>query len=362
MLEMVKEYPNWNDWCWQYDNSYHTVGEIKRFIKADNLEQSFIKDLDSRYISLTPYMLYTILNTEKEHRNALQKQFMPLVNNTGFTFTEKDSLKEEEACVVPNLIRKHLNRVALLVNNYCACYCQFCTRQRIMCNPTAVKYDLSDAIKYIRTHPEIQDVLITGGDPFLEETKAIEQLLQKLHDINHVKIVRFSTRLPITLPMRFDYELINILCKYSPIYVNIHINHLAEITEQSKTAILNLANAGIPLGSQTVLLRGINNNVNTLQELFEQLVRIKVKPYYLYQCDRVQGCEDYITSIDEGIKTINELHYRMSGFAVPRYVIDTPKMGKLIAGPTNIESINKKTIHFSNHNNEIYKYEVIEHE
>jgi len=358
MFEKIKINSNWNNWQWQYKNSFCTIEEIKKYINIDKIEPNTFKNTGYTPISVTPYMLYTITNMDAENANSLLKQFIPFAEHSKYKFSEIDSLKENKACVAPNLIRKHRNRVALLVNRCCACYCQFCTRQHITRYHKNKKHHIKSALDYIHKNEEISDILITGGDPLLEETVSIDSLLHKLYSISHIRIIRIGTRIPITMPMRINSELINILCKYPTLYINIHINHPAEITAQSKAAILSLANAGIPLGGQSVLLRGINNSVEILQKLFEQMIEIKVKPYYLYQCDKAPGCEKFIVSPTEGIKIINELNGRLSGFAVPKFVVDTPKAGKLVAGPTNTLYSKDHGILFSDHDGKSFWYEI----
>lgn len=343
----------WMDWKWQLTNAFHTAGTIKEYIELPEFTA------ESEYIALTPYMLDTIVQAKPEHQAALIKQFIPIIANGNFYFSEIDSLNEAGASVAENLVRKHKNRVALIATSCCACFCQFCTRREIVYRSKNKNHMLQDALKYIRAHPEINDVLITGGDPLILDTPVLEQLLEKLYAIEHIRVMRIGTRAPITLPMRVNAELIDMLLKYSPLYINIHVNHPAEITSESEKAILSLANAGIPLGSQSVLLKGINDDAIILHELYERLVRIKVRPYYLYQCDKMCGCENFYVPITEGIKIINELNYNLSGLAVPRYVVDSPDLSKLTIGPNNIHNMYADKIEFTNHEGQLYEYDIM---
>jgi lysine 2,3-aminomutase len=262
-------------------------------------------------------------------------------------------LNEQHYEIVNSVIQKYENRVAILTNNCCASFCQFCTRQRLM-NAQNQLFDLSEEFEYINKNSEIHDVLLTGGDPLTMKNSYIKQILDKLSDIRHVDIIRIGTRVPVTLPMRIDQQLIDTLCQYPALYMNIHVNHPDEITEESIKAICLLTNAGIPLGSQSVLLKHINDDADTLQKLFESLVKLKIKPYYLYQCDQENGCEYFIVSPFRGIELINNINGRLSGLAVPRYVVDTPDMGKLVLAPCNIKSANATQLYLENYKKEMF--------
>lgn len=280
-------------------------------------------------LHLTPYMDELIKNT---HSTALHRQFIPHTSACDFRFLD-DYLREDEYMPIPNLIHRYRSKAVIIATNQCACYCQFCTRQRITRSGEISLDNLEKILAYVKKHSEIEDVLITGGDPLILNTNRISSILREIEEIDSVKVMRIGTRIPITLPQRMTSELIEVLKTFKCLYINIHINHPDELTSDSKKAILSLANAGIPLGSQTVLLKGINDDYNILKDLFCQLVQIKVKPYYLYQCDQVHGCEDFIVDIHRGIELINKLCNQISGFAVPKFVVDTPKMGKVVLAP-----------------------------
>jgi lysine 2,3-aminomutase len=340
---------DWENWLWHIDNAIKNEDELKKHLILNKSEQlAFQKNIEPR-LFITPYILALI---EANGKNSpLRKQFLPYIGKKHIEHFSNDVLHEESAYVTPHLIHKYKNRVALLVNNACANYCQFCTRQRIT-RYNLGKYTINNlalALEYIKNNTLINDVLVTGGDPLLLKTEDIAKLLDTLFLIKHIKIIRIGTRIPITLPMRVDNGLVSMLRKYSPLYINIHINHISEITEQSERAILALADAGIPLGSQSVLLHGINDNINTLKELFERLLQIKVRPYYLYQCDEVKGCENFIVSPLKGIKLVNDLCGLISGLAIPRYVLDTPgNFGKLTLAPCFLNETSEKTLSINN--------------
>lgn len=305
---------------------------------TDNLSNSRQK------LHLTPYMDELIKNTNSR---ALQKQFLPnnQVNNYQFS---QDYLREDKYMPVPNLIHRYKSKAVILATNQCACYCQFCTRQRIT-NRNEINLDnLDEILDYVKKHSEIEDILVSGGDPLILSTDTIVTILQEIEKINSVKIIRIGTRIPITLPQRINTELISELKNFNHLYINIHINHPDELTLDSRNAILLLANAGIPLGSQSVLLKGVNDDYDILKSLFQQLIQIKVKPYYLYQCDKIQGCEDFIVDIRKGIDIINKLCNQISGFAVPKFVVDTPEMGKMVLAPCSIADIDEEIFCLSN--------------
>lgn len=311
--------------------------------------QNSITDSSSIYerkLYLSPYMDELIKRT---HSAALQKQFIPQLSSYDFQFSD-DYLREDEYMPIPNLIHRYESKALIIATNQCACYCQFCTRQRITRKDDNSPDNFKNILNYIRKHSEIMDVLITGGNPFILSTRKIINLLKEIEKINSVKIIRIGTRIPVTLPQRINEELIGALKTVNHLYINIHVNHPDELTSESKNAILSLANAGIPLGSQSVLLKGINDDYDVLKKLFLQLIQLKVKPYYLYQCDKVHGCENFMVDIRKGISMINKLCNQISGFAVPKFVVDTPEMGKMVLAPGSIVKTDGDIFYLSNRN------------
>ena len=348
---------DWEDWSWHIDNAIHDVEELEKYLVLNETERLALRKEIGTRIFITPYML-SLLETDREN-GPLRKQFLPCVKKEHSLYFSNDVLHEEAACVTPHLIHKYKNRVALLAYSTCANYCQFCTRQRITKHSFGkpIMHDLAMALEYIKKNTSINDVLITGGDPLLMKTEHLAKLLEELYQINHIKIIRIGTRIPITLPMRINNELVSMLSRYSPLYINIHINHVSEITKQSERAILALANIGIPLGSQSVLLHSINDNIDTLKELFERLLQIKVKPYYLYQCEEVAGCENFIVHPSRGIKLLNDLCGMISGLAIPRYIIDTPGcFSKLTLAPRFVKEISDETLYIDDGYGNIFLY------
>jgi len=309
----------------QIKNSIQDIGVLSHLLTLTDNELT-----TATKIRLTPYILQLITNDKS---CAIRRQFIPFAGCAQREFSD-DYLREECFTPIKNLVHKYPNKAIYIATNQCACYCQFCTRQRIIQSNAPYQENLHEVIRYLRAHEEINDLLVTGGDPLMLETERLTDILDAISDLKHIKVLRIGTRIPLTMPMRVDSCLIDALKQYSNLYVNIHVNHISELTGPSKNALLRLANAGIPLGSQTVLLRGVNDDKDTLKELFEELVSIKVKPYYLYQCDKVKGCEPYVADIKKGIDIINDLSHTMSGFAVPKFVVDTPEFGKLVLAPS----------------------------
>lgn len=339
-----------DNWREQIRNSITKTEDLCQYISLSEDEKLA---LQNKKFQITPYMMKLI--TQYDQNDVLRKQFIPFCNDSTFYYSA-DYLNELKFQPVPNLIHKYKNRVIITITNKCACYCQFCTRQRLTYYDYHLGFDKEKILNYIQENTAINDVLITGGDPLMMETNELIALIDSIERINNVKVIRIGTRIPITLPMRIDDELVNALQKYNNLYINIHVNHPSELTLESRNAILNLANAGIPLGSQSVLLKGINDNAVTLKKLFEELICIKVKPYYLYQCDKVRGCEGYITDPHKGIMLINQLSTEISGFALPKFVIDTPEAGKMILAPCNLADCQSNAIYMKMEHKDIIYY------
>lgn len=336
-----------NNWKEQIKSCITQVEQISQYI---TLTESEYEAMENKKFQITPYMMRLIAETDCEE--ALRKQFVPFNDSTSYKYSA-DYLNELKFQPIPNLIHKYKNRVIIIATNKCACYCQFCTRQRVTCRKQYGYFDKGKILDYIKQNREINDVLITGGDPLILETHTIVSLIDSLSEIDHIKVIRIGTRIPITLPMRIEDELVNALRKYKNLYINIHINHPVELRPESRNAISRLVNAGIPIGSQTVFLKGINDNLETLRCLFEELISIKVKPYYLYQCDKVSGCESFISNPQKGISIINTLSQEISGFAVPKFVIDTPEAGKMILAPCHLQNLSKDAVYMKTINRDI---------
>lgn len=268
-------------------------------------------------------------------------QAVPSVNELADLAGYDDPLGEEALSPVPNLVHRYDNRVLWLVSDECAVHCRFCTRKRRWGVSSPLTDELlQEGLRYIRRNTRVKDVLLSGGDPLLLAPSRLELILAALRKIPQVEIIRIGTRVPCALPQRVTKKLAGMLAKFHPLYVNVHFNHPRELTEESRMACLKLVQAGIPLGSQTVLLRGVNDDAHTLKDLFEGLLRIRVRPYYLMQMDLTRGTAHFRTSVSTGLKILNTLRNRISGIALPHYVIDLPGgYGKIPLTPNHVESI-----------------------
>lgn len=322
-------FKDWNNWIWQMQNRIETVDDLKKYIDLTMEEEKGIrKCLDTLRMAITPYYLSLIEPNDPD--DPIRKQAIP----TSFELEHancdcEDPLHEEADSPVPGLTHRYPDRVLLLITDQCAMYCRHCTRRRFAGqNDQGLPMEQIDrAIEYIEKNPVIRDVLISGGDPLLMSDYNLEQIIKKIRKIPHVEIIRIGTRTPVVMPQRITPSLVTMLKKYHPIWINTHFNHPKEITPESKRACEMLANAGIPLGNQTVLLRGVNDCLHIMKKLMHELVMIRVRPYYIYQCDLSMGIKHFRTKVSKGIEIIEGLRGHTSGFAVPTFVIDAPGGG-----------------------------------
>jgi lysine 2,3-aminomutase len=303
---------------------------------------------------INPYFLKLI----QSPGDPIWKQAVPDIAELNDSVCEDDPLDEENLSPVPNLVHKYPDRVLFLVSNKCAMYCRFCTRKRKVGTDkmNITPKTLIAGYDYLRQHPEIREVLISGGDPLLLQDKEIAEILQCLRSIPSIEIIRIGTRVPSVLPMRITNELVTILKSYHPLYINTHFNHPNEITQESSLACTMLADAGIPVGCQTVLLKGVNDDVETLKKLFLGLLRIRVKPYYLFQADLTKGTNHFRTSTATGIAIMRQLYGHISGMAIPTYALDGPKgAGKIPLSPEYILQ-KGETLIFENYKGRVCSY------
>jgi lysine 2,3-aminomutase len=319
----------WNDWRWQLRHRLNTVDELRQLIHLTPEEEQGVGTQQRFRLAVTPY--FASLMDPEDPTCPIRRQVIPtkreLMGLQPGVIT--DSLNEEAHSPVPGLVHRYPDRVLMLVTTQCASYCRYCTRSRIVGDPRA-QFDSTDyesQIDYIANTPQIRDVLISGGDPLILSIRVLENLLRRLRAIPHVEIIRIGTRVPVFLPQRIDEELVSMLRRFHPLWMNIHVNHAREITPELARACAALADAGIPLGCQSVLLAGINDCPNVMTELVHALVKIRVRPYYLYQCDMVPGTAHFRTPVAKGLEIIEALRGHTSGFAVPTYVIDAPGGG-----------------------------------
>ncbi|MCW9048886.1 MAG: KamA family radical SAM protein [Deltaproteobacteria bacterium] len=291
-----------------------------------NIDPAPLHEVAERYpMRINPYYLSLI----QQVGDPIWKQAVPDAMELQDQVCHVDPLNEENQSPVPNLVHRYPDRVLFMISSTCAMYCRFCTRKRkVGCAEMAISEEsISAGIAYIREHAEIRDVILSGGDPLLLSDEKLDSIISRLRAISHLEIIRIGTRIPVVLPQRITTSLVRILKRYHPLYINTHFNHPAEITEQSAKACARLANAGIPLGNQTVLMRGVNDDPLVMGRLMQRLLAIRVRPYYIYQADQVQGTDHFRTSVEEGLEIIRALRGYTSGMAVPTYVIDAPGGG-----------------------------------
>lgn len=343
---MTKE--EWNSWEWQYKNSIVRLNDMPGF-------QS-----NSFNMRIPPY--YAELIDWGEVGCPIRKIAVPnQLENREYkcrceSINPNDSLGEHEVSPLPNLLHRYKNRVVLLTTSECFMYCRFCTRKRFT-SVTDRTYDNDEVFEYIKRNPSINDVLISGGDPFTLQDCEIEKIIKSIKAINHVNVVRIGTRAPVVMPMRITDELVEMLSKYKPLFVNTHFNHPKEITDSASKACAKLIDAGIPVANQSVLLKGVNDNRETMQELCLKLHTNRIKPYYLYQCDIGVGTEHFRTDLQKGINIINSLRKNITGMAIPTFVLDLPNNGgKLAVSLDNIVSEKKGLLSIKDYEDRIHLY------
>jgi lysine 2,3-aminomutase len=318
----------WNDWRWQLSNRLNSVEELGQVIHLTESEKKALSTQGLFRVDISPY--FASLMDPDDLRDPIRKQVIPTADEmVPFTSMMEDSLAEDKHSPVPGLVHRYPDRVLMLVTTQCASYCRYCTRSRIVGDPSAQfsRTDYDAQIDYIARTPQVRDVLLSGGDPLVLAPKLLESLIARLRAIPHVEIVRIGSRVPVFLPMRVDQDFCDMLAKYHPVWMNIHVNHPNEITLELAQACDRLARAGVPLGNQSVLLAGVNDSVHIQRELVHKLVMMRVRPYYLYQCDLVEGAGHFRTSTARGLEIIEGLRGHTSGYAVPHYIIDAPGGG-----------------------------------
>lgn len=350
--------PDWDDWKWQLKNSIKNVNDLKKYINLNETDQMLLeKSLRNFRMAITPY--YASLMDPNDPSCPVRKQAVPDWRELLVSSDEaEDPLNEEDQSPIKGLVHRYPNRVLLLTTYRCAMYCRHCTRRRVVGSDDIelTLKELDDCIGYIRGNPQINDVLISGGDPLMLSCTKLEYILQALRAIEHVDIIRIGTRIPVVLPMRITKPLADMIRKYHPVYINTHFNHPKELTAQSVNALSILADAGIPLGNQTVLLKGINNDPDVLRVLFTSLLKARVKPYYLYQCDLAKGISHFRTTVDEGLEIMRGLQGTISGMAIPKYVIDAPGGGGKIPILPEYYHIEGEQVILENYLHKTYTY------
>ncbi len=360
-LPIIKEMPplrrdqvsdlQWGDWKWQLRNMLTQAEQFSQVIALSNREKQALQSTQDLFrTGVTPY--YASLMDPKRSDCPIRMQALPNLQEMDIREEELlDPLGEDSHSPVPSIFHKYPDRCLLYVVDRCAIYCRHCNRRRIVGGDAPPKRnELDQALDYIAGETRIRDVLISGGDPLLLSNRKLDDLLTRLRAIPHVEIIRIGSRVPVVLPMRIDEELCQLLAKHHPLFINTHFNHPAEITEESRKACEMLVDHGIPMGNQSVLLRGINSSVRCLRTLMRGLIRMRVRPYYLFQGDTVIGTDHLRTSVDSAIALMDGLRGWMSGMATPQLVLDAPGGGgKIPIGPQYIRSINETEVVLRNY-------------
>ncbi len=333
---LKKYYPDataadWNDWKWQVRNRIRRLDMVERMmVLTDDERAAVIMRTGNLPIAITPYY-FSLLSSDNPDQ-PLRKTHLPVGGEFLKTPGEDaDPLNEDHDTAAPGLVHRYPDRVLFLTTGFCSTYCRYCTRSR-MVGETNGEYSFSasnweKAAQYIETHPEIRDCLLSGGDPLSIGDDKLEWLLHRLRSIKHLEFIRIGTKIPVVMPQRITKNLCKILKKYHPLWMSIHFTHPEELTPETAEACSRLADAGIPLGSQSVLLKGINDDATVLKQLFHGLLKIRVKPYYLYQCDPVSGSAHFRTPVEKGLEIIRQLRGHTTGYAVPQFVVDAPGGG-----------------------------------
>ena len=319
----------WNDWKWQVKNRIETLEDLKKYVKLTAEEEEGVrKTLSTLRMAITPYYL-SLIDPNDPH-DPVRRQCIPTALETHQAAADLlDPLHEDEDSPTPGLTHRYPDRVLFLITDMCSMYCRHCTRRRFAgqtdneCGPDRIE----KALEYIEKTESVRDVLLSGGDALMVSDKKLEYIISRLRQIPHVEIVRLGTRTPVVCPQRITPELCDMLKKYHPVWINTHFNHPNEVTVESRRACEMLANAGIPLGNQSVLLRGVNDCVHVMKNLVHELVKMRVRPYYIYQCDLSMGLEHFRTPVSKGIEIIEGLRGHTSGFCIPTFVVDAPGGG-----------------------------------
>jgi lysine 2,3-aminomutase len=319
----------WDDWKWQIENRIDTVEKIKEIINITSQEEEDIaKVLEKFRMGITPY--YAAHMDKDDPRDPIRMQAVPTMAETHISSADMlDPLHEDTDSPAPGLTHRYPDRVLLLITDQCSMYCRHCTRRRFagQADNDVSMENIDKCIEYVRNTPQVRDVLLSGGDCLLVSDDKLEYIIKKLREIPHVEIIRLGSRTPVVCPQRITDNLVNMLKKYHPIWLNTHFNHPKEFTPEAREALRKLADAGIPLGNQSVLMRGINDCPHIMRNLVHELVKNRVRPYYIYQCDLSLGIEHFRTSVGKGIEIMESLRGHTSGYAVPTFVVDAPGGG-----------------------------------
>jgi lysine 2,3-aminomutase len=351
---------DWQDWRWQLRHRFRTERDLSRVLELTANERLALGGgIGALPLAITPY--YASLLDPQDPNQPLRRTVVPSCQESFRSVGEQaDPLHEESHTVRPGVVHRYPDRVLFLVTDHCSVFCRYCTRSRLVgkdSETSPCRRTWQAAIEYITEHSEVRDVLLSGGDPLTLPDQELEWILVRLRAIEHVELIRIGTKVPMVLPQRITPQLVSLLARFHPLWLSIHATHPAELTEEATIALTRLADAGMPLGSQTVLLRGINDNPDTLRQLMHGLVRRRVKPYYLYQCDPILGSAHFRTPVKRGLELIGSLRGHTTGYAVPTYVIDAPGGGgKVPIQPETIVSRDQEGLTLRGYQGKLFRY------
>lgn len=350
---------DWRDWTWQLKNRLTSVAQLEQFMTLTPEEKAGCLFADKKLsLAITPYFFNLI--DRSDPNCPIRRQVIPRAGEMQISMEEQlDSLGEDEHSPVPGLVHRYPDRVLFLVTDRCAAYCRYCTRSRLVSNAQDYNFhpEYEQGLRYIEAHPEVRDVLLSGGDPLLLSDKKLEHLLSRLRAIKHVEFIRIGSRIPVFLPQRITPELCEVLKRYGPIWMSIHLNHPKEATAEVRDACERLAFAGVPLGNQSVLLKGVNDDADVMKALVHRLLRMRVRPYYLYQMDLITGGSHFKVDVRKGLEIIQALRGHTTGYAIPQYVIDAPGGGgKVPVNPDYVERITDEEVVFRNYEGRTFRY------
>jgi lysine 2,3-aminomutase len=351
---------DWNDWRWQLKNRITNVDQLQKYLPTLTREEYAGAALANNKLALaiTPYF-FNLIDQEDENC-PIRLQVVPrLEETTTAPWEMSDPCGEDSHSPVPGLVHRYPDRVLFLVTDRCAAYCRYCTRSRLVSNATGYDFhpEFEKQIAYIQKHPEIRDVLLSGGDPLLLSDEKLEHLLSRLRAIPHVEFLRIGTRIPIFLPQRITPELCAMLKQFHPLFISIHSNHPRELTTEVRDTLGRLADAGIPLGNQTVLLRNVNDSIEVMKAQVQKLLMCRVRPYYIYQCDLIAGSAHLRSSVRKGLEIMENLRGHTTGYAVPQFVIDAPGGGgKVPVNPDYILTRDDNRIVIRNYEGKVFEY------
>lgn len=349
----------WNDWTWQLKNRVTSLADLERLMELTPDERAGCEYAAHKLaLAITPYFFNLIDRNDPDC--PVRKQLIPRSGESVVAAEELlDPVGEEHTMPVPGLVHRYPDRVLFLITDRCASYCRYCTRSRLVSNAQDYNFhpEYERGLRYIEEHPEVRDVLLSGGDPLLLSDRKLDHILGRLRAIKHVEFIRIGSRIPVFLPQRVTPELCEVLKKHGPLWMSIHVNHPKECTEDLRAACERLSFAGVPLGNQSVLLRGVNDDAEVMKALVHRLLRMRVRPYYLYQCDLITGSAHFRVDVRKGLEIIRALRGHTTGYAVPQYVIDAPNGGgKVPMNPEYLEKITDDEVVFRNYEGDRYTY------